>query len=184
MINKKIGYLTIIAENKQLYQNSMRTFYTCKCVCGKIVTRRSDYVKKLIKNSSKTASCGCKHPNKQKGNKSKTWKGCGQVSGHYIASLRVRARRKNIDFNITPEYAWNLFIKQDQKCAISQEKITLSESYRTNQIMTASIDRIDPNKGYIIGNIQWVHIIINYMKHQLTNKDFISWCKKVADHNS
>lgn len=25
-------------------------------------------------------------------------------------------------------------------------------------------DRIDPNKGYIIGNVQWVHKHINMMK--------------------
>ena len=76
------------------------------------------------------------------------------------------------------------FIQQNQKCALTGEQIFLSESRRTTQIMTASIDRIDPTKGYVIGNIQWVHIIVNYMKHKLTNEQFISWCTKIHNYNS
>ena len=49
---------------------------------------------------------------------------------------------------------------------------------------TASLDRIDSSKGYIQGNIQWVHKRINQMKWDSEENDFINWCKLVANHCS
>lgn len=182
MINQKVGYLTIMAKISKISSQSIRQFYVCKCDCGKIVERQVSYITKSS-TTNRILSCGCKHPNKKLGNQSATWRGCGQVSAGYIDSLKIRAKRKNIEFNITPKYMWELFVKQDQKCAISGVVITLSESRRTDQIMTASIDRIDPTKGYIEGNVQWVHVTINYMKHALTNDEFLDWCKIVVNKN-
>jgi len=47
---------------------------------------------------------------------------------------------------------------------------------------TASLDRIDSSKGYVRGNIQWVHIAINFMKHSLPEEEFIRWCCLVAQY--
>ena len=47
---------------------------------------------------------------------------------------------------------------------------------------TASLDRIDSSKGYVKGNIQWVHIAINFMKHSLPEEEFVRWCCLVAKH--
>ena len=49
--------------------------------------------------------------------------------------------------------------------------------------ITASLDRIDSNKGYIKNNVQWVHKHINTMKMHMTDREFIDMCKKVAKHN-
>jgi len=38
------------------------------------------------------------------------------------------------------------------------------------------------NKGYIIGNVQWVHRDINRMKWGMTEDVFIRWCKRVASN--
>ena len=53
---------------------------------------------------------------------------------------------------------------------------------RTNQASstTASLDRIDSSKGYVIGNVQWVHKDINIMKNKFDNQYFIDMCKKIA----
>jgi len=47
-------------------------------------------------------------------------------------------------------------------------------------IRTASLDRIDSSKGYVKGNLQWVHKDINMMKNHYNQKYFIEICKKVA----
>jgi len=47
---------------------------------------------------------------------------------------------------------------------------------------TASVDRIDSNKGYIKGNVQFVHKDINLMKNVLNIEYFIEMCKKIAKH--
>lgn len=89
------------------------------------------------------------------------------------------AKIRNIEFNITPEYAWGLLEKQNFKCKLSNVDIEVKSIYE----ITASIDRIDSSIGYIVGNIQWVHKYINLMKNNLSNQDFIDICKCVASSN-
>ena len=46
---------------------------------------------------------------------------------------------------------------------------------------TASLDRIDSSKGYVEGNVQWVHKMINMSKQQYSQEEFIDMCKAVAN---
>ncbi len=46
-----------------------------------------------------------------------------------------------------------------------------------------SVDRIDSNKGYTVDNIQLVCAIINRMKMNLSNDEFISLCDALASNN-
>ena len=46
---------------------------------------------------------------------------------------------------------------------------------------TASLDRIDSNKGYTKDNVQFVHKDINWMKQDFEQNKFIEYCKKVAN---
>ena len=66
---------------------------------------------------------------------------------------------------------------------IHVEGIAFSKSSK-DKTATASLDRIDSTKGYIDGNIQWVHKRINTMKMDMSQKDFIDFCKQVAQTNS
>ena len=45
------------------------------------------------------------------------------------------------------------------------------------------MDRIDSTKGYIKGNVQWVHKTVNIMKNTFDNTLFINLCKKIAENN-
>jgi hypothetical protein len=45
---------------------------------------------------------------------------------------------------------------------------------------TASLDRIDSSKGYTIENVQWVHAIINNMKWDMPQSEFLSFCYAVC----
>lgn len=51
---------------------------------------------------------------------------------------------------------------------------------RMENIQTASIDRIDNSKGYIVGNVQWVHKQVNFMKGTMKQKEFIKFCKLIS----
>lgn len=44
-----------------------------------------------------------------------------------------------------------------------------------------SIDRIDPSKGYEIGNIQLVCAIVNIMKSTLSISELQWWCKRIVE---
>lgn len=87
------------------------------------------------------------------------------------------------------KYLWELFLKQDRKCALSGvplsfEGKTMENRYASTSKKTASLDRIDSTKGYIKGNVQWVHKIVNLMKQTTNQDEFIEWCRKVAEHRN
>jgi len=48
--------------------------------------------------------------------------------------------------------------------------------------LSCSIDRIDSSKGYIEGNIQLVTARTNVAKGNMSNNEFINYCKKVAQN--
>lgn len=102
----------------------------------------------------------------------------GEIWRSYWSQLQKGAKTRNLEFSITPEYAWDLFLKQNRKCPYSG--IILTFGYKQNQ--TASMDRIDNKKGYIEGNVQWIHKTTNFMKHRLTEKEFLEWCEIIVNY--
>lgn len=159
--NKKITVL------KQC-RNNNRLVWQCQCDCGKIFYLNSTHVKQH--------SGGCKRC-------SGGWKGCGEISKRYFSSVRGGAESRNLEFNVTIEEIWQLFLQQDRKCAYSKLDLCFVYSYNTDCVkQTASLDRIDSSKGYMIDNVQWVHKDINKMKWSFSHEIFIDYCKRVVDN--
>lgn len=161
-IGQKIDKLTIIGLG---YAKRNRLLYQCKCECGKIVHKRSTQLK-----SNRTNSCGCSHTGK--------WKGTDVLSLTNFNHIRHTAKTRGIAFSITIEYISELLKKQDFKCALTQLPIGFGKK-RSNPY-TASLDRVDNTKGYIEGNVWWVHKDINYMKSNLTLERFKELCSLVS----
>jgi len=87
--------------------------------------------------------------------------------------------RKPKELNITIEYAWDIFISQERRCALSGLELAFPKVSKDKN-WTASLDRIDSSKGYVEGNVQWVHKDVNIMKNKFDNQYFINMCKKIA----
>jgi len=111
-----------------------------------------------------------------------SWAGYGELSGEYFNNIKYGAIARNLEFNITIEQIWELFLKQNRKCILSGVGLKFNSYSRVND-GTASLDRIDSSKGYIEGNVQWVHKAVNYMKWDKTDKDFIKWCDIISEYN-
>ncbi len=47
---------------------------------------------------------------------------------------------------------------------------------------TASLDRINSKKGYVKGNIQWVHKNVNFMKSSFSTTVFLNLVAKIYNH--
>lgn len=174
---KTFGFLTIIDVIS--INNDIKTmwYFTCQCKCGNI---KNILVTNVVKK--RTISCGCAQQQSiPKGNRSSNWNGVGELSGSFFYQIKCQAKKRSIDFKLTKEYLWDLFIKQDRKCKFTGIELHFSSSScKYNQ--TASLDRIDNNKPYIKGNVQWVHKNINKMRNDLTIEDFVQSCKMVADN--
>lgn len=108
------------------------------------------------------------------------------LGGASWAQIIRGAKRRNLEFGITSEYAWNLFLEQNKKCKYSGEELILSKNAYEESIgiRTASLDRIDSSKGYIDDNVQWIHKDLNWMKQSFTEKYFIDLCKTIARYQS
>jgi hypothetical protein len=66
----------------------------------------------------------------------------------------------------------SLFERSNNRSALSGRYIEIDK--------TASLDRIDSSKGYITGNLQWLHKDINWMKNSFSQEDFIKLCRDVT----
>jgi hypothetical protein len=115
------------------------------------------------------------------------WKGYEELSGTRWASYQKGAEVRGMQFEVTIEYAWSLFLQQERTCALSGSPIYFDMELGNlckygHQGGTASLDRIDSKQGYIPGNIQWVHKYINKMKMDLPEQDFFSMVKQIYEY--
>jgi len=152
-----------------------RPFYLwlCQCDCG-----RTREVLSYNLTSLYTKNCGdlSVHPRK-------IIKSRGDIQSSYLSQIRCSAKIRNLEVNITLEYLWDIFIAQNKQCALSGMDIVFgNKSKRYPVKQTASLDRIDSSKGYIIGNVQWVHRDINFMKQAYDQEYFIDLCQKIVNH--
>lgn len=143
------------------------THYLCRCSCGK-----EQEIKAVNLVNGKTKCCG------KKGCKvgSKRTPCIGDLSGSIWCHLKRSGEIRNIKVEISQQDAWDLFIKQNRRCALTDEPLTLGLGRQGN----ASLDRIDSNLPYVLNNVQWVTKQVNMMKRSLSQKDFIEVCKRIA----
>jgi hypothetical protein len=166
---KQFGDLHVIQRD---FSKPEKVNFLCKCKCGKIKSIFSHYL-----TSGKSKTCGCSK--NFKGSKHNSWKGCGDITGHQFAHIRNGAKNRRLKFNVTIEYLWELFQKQNQKCELTGLPISLF--INKDRTRTASLDRIDNNGGYVKENVQWIHKDINYMKRILSQEQLIQYCHLISN---
>ena len=150
--------------------------WLCKCDCGR---EHKTLATNLL--SRKIQSCGCL--GRAKGALNSKWTGCGELNGHYFRALQHGALKRKIEFSVSIEYLWELFLKQGRVCACSGLPIEFNDCWPTRRSKTASLDRVDSSVGYIEGNLRWVHKDINRMKGAMTEQRFLHWIQAIALHN-
>lgn len=178
LTGQEFGYLTAVQPTEE--RSRYGVIWLARCRCGnEIKMSASDLSKKPKRPGQMPRSCGCF----RKRNRSPKYKGIGDLSHTKWKNIQSRARLRGIEFDLSLEYAWNLFLAQGKKCALTGLPLALSPSSMAAGASTASLDRINSDEGYVEGNVQWVHVTINYMKQQLPQNDFVDWCRKVVDHS-
>jgi len=72
------------------------------------------------------------------------------------------------------------YAKQKGLCYYTQEPMTLSDYH--NDEYFATVDRVDPAKGYIEGNIVFCISIINKMKQDMSIDKLKFRCQQIINH--
>jgi hypothetical protein len=94
-----------------------------------------------------------------------------------------RANRRKLIGDLSLFDIKKVWDEQNGICPYTGIKLKLYTNKETIHIFElASLDRIDSNKLYEIGNIVFVSTPINYMKNSMTEKDTIEYCKIIAEY--
>ena len=173
-IGKRFGLLTPLSVAG--YDKHSHIVFNCFCECGKEL--------EVLGNSlitGNTTTCGCE--SRKRGKNHANWTGYEEIRNSYWTSLKTNAFDRGFCFDVSIEQAWDLFIKQGRKCALTGRQLIFAPVRKKQSVQTASLDRINSSKGYRLDNIQWVHKTVNQMKMNLTQEDFIKICQEVVNYN-
>lgn len=152
--------------------------FDCVCKCGE----KTNLPDSVLRYKQPT---GCKKClRSRKGKDSPLFQGCEEMSGAFWAGVKKGAKNRNLEFSIDKKYAWDLFVKQNRKCNLTGLDIFFSPKARKSSETTASLDRIDSSKGYIVGNVQWVHKQINIIKRDYDDDVFHDLCWHVVNYHT
>lgn len=172
LLGKKIGKLLVVkylGKIKGPKRKNAGHYWECLCECG----QHKKYSSSALNN---VKSCGCSQYSNKTG-----------IRGRYWNKVKKGAITRNIEFNITQEEAWEIYLQQNKKCYFSGLSIEIqnnvARSGKKIYEFTASLDRLDNTKSYNKNNCVWVHKNINVMKNSFTSEEFISFCKLVARYH-
>lgn len=93
-----------------------------------------------------------------------------------IKEARKRAKKSNIDFDLNIEWFLHQIKNQNNKCALTRKKFTLT----MDNPWQPSIDRIDSLKGYTQDNCRVVAYCVNLALNKWGDKVFKEMCNAVA----
>lgn len=174
--DRQFGKLTVVELSSPNKTGNDR-YWICKCECG-----RTNRVRHSHLVLSKITSCGC---NQFKcGPNHPSWRGCGEIHGDFWGTIKHGAKSRNFPLEVSIEDIWELFLKQNRKCALSGIDLFFStKGGKSRKDGNASLDRINSKLGYIHGNVQWVDKYINIMKQNLDDSEFIKYCKLVVENS-
>ena len=170
-VGQKFGKWTVEDSTVSQVQNQGGASVLVKCECGTI--RHVSCLRLLNGNST---GCECLIS----GQNSHMWAGGKHVTGRYLTSIRNSADRRGIPFSLSVEFLDALLEAQNHCCALSG--LPIKFHYKSTK-HTASLDRIDGAKGYVEGNVRWLHKDVNIMRNVFDDEYFINLCGLLHDRN-
>jgi hypothetical protein len=109
----------------------------------------------------------------------------------YVKRIQYEATQRDLEYSITLKDLYIKYTEQQGKCAISGIELQMpvvnlyryekGKTFLNSKNFTASLDRIDSSKGYVVGNVQWVHKDINKLKMDLPEERFFQLIKEIYE---
>lgn len=167
----KYGKLTVLKRVENDRFNKAK--WECECECGNIICVNAA---SLIRDL--TTSCGCEKIRHARMKHHHT------VPSSFFHRIYKCAINRGIAFSLTINDIYNLYIKQNGKCAISGVDISFASSDDKSKSGTVSVDRIYSSLGYEPNNIQLVHKRINIIKGTMNTNELLEWVKTIFLYNN
>lgn len=93
----------------------------------------------------------------------------------WISSTRAKCNKRGIEFNLTEDYLSSIL---PECCPILDIKLEFGRG-RSKIRSAPSLDRIDPDSGYVVGNVQWLSQRANAMKQDATPEELKLFCTRM-----
>ena len=117
----------------------------------------------------------------QQADATRRWEARRQTLNDYLGRIAKRRFKTRDRSEISRSFLLELWNSQNGSCALSGRQMTYGTG--AGHVYTnASLDRIDPLKGYHPGNVQLVCFIVNLMKRDMTTDELISWATAISEH--
>ncbi len=141
-------------------------FWICKCICGTIKPVNGQHLRKGRSTKCRQCVRGKSRDNIP-------------ISSRQWESIKRGAQKRNIIFDLTRKDAYQIFIDQNNRCALTGIILQFSKNHESRARGNASLDRIDSTQGYTVDNVQWVLKIINKMKGSLSMDQLYYYCRLI-----
>lgn len=97
----------------------------------------------------------------------------------HMKLIKAKSRKGGHPVEVSVDYLIDIWRLQKGMCALSGLPMAFDESFPERSV---SIDRIDCDKGYLVGNLRLVCSNINFMRRNMLDSEFYWWCKAVAEN--
>ena len=146
------------------HEKYKRRAINCLCDCGKIKTKiRPTYLK-----DGRVKSCGCSHT---------THGLSGTVEYRLFASAKERAKEKSIPFDLEPKD-----IVIPELCPLLNIPLEVAPPGNGPQDYSPSLDRLEPNKGYVKGNVRVISVLANRIKTNASLEQILLLSKNLPEY--
>lgn len=123
--------------------------------------------------------------------KNKNYKGTGALTripkedrllvsclGSRITDCKARAKKQGSVCSIDKDYLYQLWKQQKGICALTGVAMVIE----IGALTCVSVDKIEPEKGYVEGNVQLTAWAANRAKGDMSMTVFMSMCQRVIDY--
>lgn len=181
-IGSTVGGFLILGNDQEtkVQRGTGQNFYEVQCLsCLGTFTRAVSTIKANVHGCK---SCGSRvvHAGRV-GSKATAWRGGRFISGALFCQIRKGAAVRSLPFEVSVEYLDRVWEEQQGRCVYTGRYLTIGNRGTET---TASLDRIDSKRGYVEGNVQFVHKVVNIAKYTQTHEEFIAMCKEVTERAS
>jgi hypothetical protein len=103
----------------------------------------------------------------------------GTIKYHVQEKISTWRKASCVPSDLTVDYLISLYEQQNGYCFYSGEKMIFGWVDGKIQYNSLSLDKLDPSKGYIQGNVVWCSYLTNTMKQDMKEHQFYDYMKKI-----
>lgn len=179
VIGQRFGYWEVISDEVRTIEYPSQKGYQMRAV--NVRCTRCNKTEAFMSLGALKSSIQCRPCRFKFGSEAHNKSYCGEFSGSFFGRIKTGAKERNLPFEVTQEFLWNLYCKQRGECALSALPIDFAPESQFGRETTASLDRINSFKGYTEDNVQWIHKAINKIKLDMDQQLFIKLCRSVTE---